>query len=194
MKLKNQDTIRQNIENRRTISVAKMTDEPIDEAIVNDILAAANFAPTHKFTEPWRFFRVEGGGRKRLAECLSSSYKKMTSEESFSERKYEKLQKAPFSAPVVLGIGMKRGESVPEWEEIAAVSCAVQNMHLMATAHGLGARWSSPALCNTADVKKFFSLGEKDKCLGFFYIGHIDGELPAAHRNSGIEDKVTLIS
>jgi nitroreductase len=57
-------TIRQNIESRRTVSVAKMTDEPIDEAIVNDILAAANFAPTHKFTEPWCFFRVEGGGRK----------------------------------------------------------------------------------------------------------------------------------
>ena len=32
---------------------------------------------------------------------------------------------------------------MPLWEEIAAVACAVQNMHLMATSLGVGAYWSS---------------------------------------------------
>lgn len=192
--MKNTALIKENIQNRRTVSVAKMSDKPVDESILAEILTAANFAPTHKFTEPWRFFRVEGGGRTRLAECLAQTYKSVTAETEFNERKYEKLKKAPFSAPVVLGIGMKRHAVIPEWEEIAAVSAAVQNMHLMAAAHGLGAKWSSPAVTSTAEVKTFFGLEKNDKFLGFFYIGHIEGELPAAHRNSEIDEKITFIS
>ena len=32
---------------------------------------------------------------------------------------------------------------MPEWEETAAVACAVQNMHLAFTAEGLAGYWSS---------------------------------------------------
>ena len=32
---------------------------------------------------------------------------------------------------------------MPEWEETAAVACAVQNMHLTLTAEGLAGYWSS---------------------------------------------------
>lgn len=32
---------------------------------------------------------------------------------------------------------------MPLWEELAAVACAVQNMHLMATSLGVAAYWSS---------------------------------------------------
>lgn len=37
----------------------------------------------------------------------------------------------------------KPGKAMPEWEETAAVSCAVQNMWLMATALGLAGYWTS---------------------------------------------------
>ena len=36
------------------------------------------------------------------------------------------------------------GERIPEWEELASVACAVQNMWLSATSYGIGAYWSSP--------------------------------------------------
>ena len=41
---------------------------------------------------------------------------------------------------LVIVIGMKRQPSgkISELDEIQAVACAVQNMHLTATAHGLG--------------------------------------------------------
>jgi nitroreductase len=35
---------------------------------------------------------------------------------------------------------------VPEWEEIAAVSMAVQNMYLTCTANNIGCYWSSPKI------------------------------------------------
>lgn len=38
---------------------------------------------------------------------------------------------------------MKRHDSVPLWEEHAAVACAVQNMWLAATAAGVSGYWTS---------------------------------------------------
>ncbi len=189
--------VRQNIINRRTVSVTQMDQtKTVSEEILSDILEAANWAPTHGYTEPWHFFRVDGSGRQRLADVLSETYKTSVSEAEFFEKKYEKLKKAPFCAPVVLGIAMKRQESekIPEIEEIAAVACAVQNMHLMAAAHGLGAKWSSPSVCYSDEVKSFFGLNTKDKFLGFFYIGHIIGEAPVGRRNSSISEKITHIT
>lgn len=38
---------------------------------------------------------------------------------------------------------MQRHHEVPEWEEVAAVACAAQNMQLVATALGVAGYWSS---------------------------------------------------
>jgi nitroreductase len=37
----------------------------------------------------------------------------------------------------------KPGKLMPLWEELAAVACAVQNMHLMAASLGVAGFWSS---------------------------------------------------
>ena len=71
---------------------------------------------------------------------------------------------------------MKRSAEkiLPEGEEIAAVSCAVQNMYLSATAYGLGAYWSTGGGVYSAEMKTFLQLEERDKCLGIFYLGCCD--------------------
>jgi hypothetical protein len=55
--------------------------------------------------------------------------------------------------PWMLAIGMKRRalpqKEMPEWEELCAVSAAVQNIYLAATAHGVaGERCALPASCD----------------------------------------------
>jgi len=42
-----------------------------------------------------------------------------------------------------IAICMQRHHEVPEWEEVAAVACAAQNMQLVATALGVAGYWSS---------------------------------------------------
>lgn len=56
-------------------------------------------------------------------------------------------------------------------EEIAAVAAAVQNMHLTATAHGVGCYWSTGGVTYDKNANSFFDLGEKDLLMGFLYIG-----------------------
>jgi nitroreductase len=149
------------------------TDEPIDQAIIEEMLENANWAPTHKKTEPWRFKVIRGAALARLAEFLSSTYKRVTPPEQFQEKKYKKLGSIPLRADSVIAICMQRDpqESLPEWEELAAVAMAVQNMWLTATAHGLGGYWSSPGVL-TKHFGEFMELAEGERCLGAFYLAH----------------------
>ncbi|MDB4662800.1 nitroreductase [Verrucomicrobiales bacterium] len=185
------------IRRRRTIKPADMQDKPVENLHLATILENANSAPTHGKTEPWRFTVFSGDGRQRVADFLPALYKKSTSEEDFRQDKFEKLGKQPLMAPVVIAICMKRQaiEKIPEIEEIEAVACAVQNMHLTASALGLAAFWSTPPIVYSDEMRIWLGLeSEKDKCLGFFYLGwpREDFEWPESTRG-GIAEKVTFI-
>ena len=129
------------IRRRRTIKPGDMGDKPVENLHLAALLENANWAPTHGMTEPWRFFVFTGDARQRLADFLQATYKKLTPEDQFRPDKYEKLGKGPLLAPVGIAIGMKRQESgkIPAIEEVEAVACAVQNMHLTASAIGMAA-------------------------------------------------------
>ena len=103
--------------------------------------------------------------------------------------KIKKLQFNPSNSGAVIAICMQRDpkESLPEWEEIASVAMAVQNMWLCCTELGIGSYWSSPGLIKYMD--EFFDLNEGEKRLGFFYMGYFDGEVIPSARTP-IADKV----
>ncbi len=161
------------IRRRRSIKPEQMSDEAVDPMIVGNILENANWAPTHGMTQPWRFKIYEEDGREKLAEALQRIYRETTPKSGFKQDKYEGIRSKIFAAPVVIVICLARQESgvIPEVEEVAAVACAVQNMHLTASAVGLAAYWSSPAFVYTDEMKAFLRLKKGDLCLGLFYLG-----------------------
>lgn len=163
--------------------------KPVDRIIIEELLENANHAPTHKLTEPWRF-RVyhSEAARRSLGALLSSYYRQNTPAELFSEEKMTKNAENPLRSAAVIAIIMQRdaAEAVPEWEEIAAVAMAVQNMWLTCAEYNLGCYWSTPA----AALKSpdFFELNPGERCLGLFYIGwHEMPPLPA--RRKAVADK-----
>ena len=111
--------------------------------------------------------------RQDLSNYLASAYKASVSEEKFSEIQQKKISEKPVQSACVIAICMQRsGEDViPEWEEIAAVSCAVQNMWLSCTAEGIGS-FGLPGLILKADA--YLGLQEGQRCLGLFYMGFSD--------------------
>jgi nitroreductase len=94
----------------------------------------------------------------------------------------------------VIAIGMKRTttKNIPEVEDIAAVACAVQNMYLSLAAYGLGGYWTTGGVTYNEKAKSFFGLGDQDKLLGFFYIGHIAVPSGTAKRRP-LEEKVSWV-
>ena len=157
---------------RRSTFPAIYNGEMVDNEVIKQILLNANQAPSHKHTEPWRFHIITGEKRYALANFFQKTYKDYTSPEAFKELKYKKLGKNPILAShiIVLGMEVDPNSGLPEWEEIAAVSCAVQNIYLSITAANLGGYWSSPGLM-IDNISQFIDIRENEKCLGFFYIG-----------------------
>ena len=186
------------IRNRRTIKPVDMDPtRPVSRELVSKLLENACWAPTHGMTEPWRFVIYSGDARKPLAATLQRLYSATTPEHQFRPDKFAKLGSLPPLAPVVILICMVRDPSgkIAEIEEIEAVACAVQNLHLSASAVGLGGFWSTPPLLETEAARTALSLAQNERCLGLFYLGWPRADLvwPEGKR-SPVESKVTWIA
>jgi nitroreductase len=123
-------------------------------------------------------------GLKRLSRDLPDFYMKHTPETKFSEAKRDRFRERPLHCSVIIFVCMECDPKgvIPEIEEVEAVACAVQNMHLTCTAYGIGGFWTTPAFIYTDDMRKYLGLAEGGKCLGIFYMGYPAGEWPQSHR------------
>lgn len=165
----------------------------IPDDIVTNILENATWAPSHGQTEPWHFVVFTGKGLKKLARFQSELYKE-SSGERFKEQTFVNLQSNPLKASHVIALCMKRdpNKKFPEVEEIAAVSCAVENIYLSVTAYGLGGYWTTGGITYNDKAKPFFGLGEDDRLLGFFYLGYVGVPSPAGKRKP-LEEKTVWV-
>lgn len=172
------------IKSRRTIYPEQFSDRKVHKEQVDLILNNAQWAPTHGNTQPWRFKVFVEEGRQVLSDFLAETYLKLTPPEAQNDLKLAKMMKRPIQASAVIAVCMERQptEKILEIEEIEAVACAIQNMHLTCTAYGLGGFWATPKLIYSQEMNEFLKIGAKDKCLGLFYIGYPAIDWPEAHR------------
>jgi nitroreductase len=166
----------------------------VPDEVIWQILENANRAPNHKQTEPWRFKVFSGEGRRYFAELQAGIYQEYAGED-YNESRYQKLLEYPMLASHVISIGMRRNENgvLPENEEMAAVACAVENMFLSVTAYGLGSYWTTAGITYFEQSKAYFDLGEKDKLMGFFFIGYVAIPYKQLSKRSPIQTKVEWI-
>jgi nitroreductase len=172
------------IKSRRTIYPKDYTDREVHREIIERVLTNASWAPTHGMTQPWRFTVFTGEARKRLSDFLGQEYTRSTPVEKFLQRKFENLTQRPLQSSVVVAIGMARDPQgkINERDELLAVACAVQNMHLTCTAYGLGAFWATGGPMTGTAMRAFLDLGPNDQALGLFYIGYSAMEWPKGYR------------
>ncbi len=146
----------------------------VPREVLLGLLADAHWAPTHGLTQPWRFNVFTGAARERLADGLLAIYDATTPVAKRDEQKRAKLAVNPRHAPVVIAVAAQvvPGGKIPEWEEIAAVSCAVQNLALSAHERGLGCYWSTPPVtCSAAFAQSLGLDPATHRMLGLVYLG-----------------------
>lgn len=186
----NTDEINRLIRERRSIYPKMYSGETVDRRVIEQMLENANWAPTHGKTEPWRFVVFSGEGIRRFADLQAEVYKvHAESNDSFDEKKFEKLRTKPLMASHIIAIIMKRSTKgkIPAVEEVEATACAVQNMYLTATAYGVGCYWSSGGMTYLDEAKAHFSLEDDDQVLGFLYVGMPEGKWPEGKRGPIME-------
>lgn len=161
------------IKERRTIKPLFYTGEIIEKTDIEDLLEAANWAPTHRLTEPWRFVIFSGDSKTKFGIDHASMYKEVKSEADFVQKNYDNLMTIANNSSHIIAIIMNRDEEerVPELEEISAVACAVQNMMLLATEKQISNIWSTGGLTYHPKMKSYLGFAEKDKVMGFLYLG-----------------------
>ena len=172
------------IRHRRTIRPQDHTSRVVHREIVERILGNATWAPTHGMTQPWRFTVFTGPARERLSTFLGETYTRETPPERFLQRKSDNITQRPLQSSVVIALGMVRDPKgkISERDELLAMACAVQNMHLTCAAYGLGGFWSTGGPMTGTAMRDLLGLGEQGQALGLFFIGYPAIEWPKSHR------------
>ena len=133
-------------------------------------------------TEPWRFVELRRNGgsitefnkiKMRVVEHTLRD--DPAALEAFRAKMAKKgKNNAKIDAMLVIccaAVPNSKGKLMPEWEEIAAVSCAVQNMHLALTSHwsdGYGGYWTSGGAAqdgwmNSSEALGFLGFGTEEQ-------------------------------
>ena len=182
------------IRHRRTVKPEQFDGTDIPAEIVNKILEAANWAPTHGHTEPWRFFVLSGDSMTefgdRILEAMSEK-----SGVPIPEVKADKLRHRLQLTSHLVVIAMKRGDNpkIPAEEEVMATACSVQNLWIAASAFGVAGYWNSGGLTYEDQLKEDFGLRPEDRLLGFFYLGNTKEPWPVGRRQRSVESKTNFI-
>ncbi len=154
-------------------SIRKFSPQKVADAVVREVLEAAQWAPSAHNAQPWRFIVLTDDSLKRnLAKTMAAAWKlKMTKDdvtlqvrESKAAASVERFARAPVLIIACLTMKDMRGytdEARQRCERDLAVQslgAAVQNMLLVAHAKGLGACWfSAPIFCKEA-VRKVLNV------------------------------------
>jgi nitroreductase len=161
---------------RERRSAARLKADPVPEALVEQVIEAATWAPNHRLTEPWRFVVLTGEARTALGKVMAQSLRERLpeAERESAGARLEKERNKPLRAPVLIAVAALPSSDprVLESEEVAAVAAAVQNMLLAAEALGLGAMWRTGDAAFDPAVKAFLDLPPEAHVVAFVYMGY----------------------
>lgn len=185
------DILTRIIQRRRSVFPVSYTGQEIPVPVIRQILESANYAPTHKLTQPWRFVVFRKEGKLKLGAELARLYKESTPPEKFLQKKYDSILEKAGQASCILTLNLElHPDKLPEWEELAALACAVQNMALTAEALHVGAYWSSPEMIS--QLGGFLGLEANEKCYGIFYMGY-HNEAPREAQRQPMAEKIKWV-
>jgi len=194
MKLRKDESIEW-IAARRSVYPRMFETGDLGEREILDLLSVAQWAPTHKLTQPWRFKVFMGGQREKLAVKQGEALVAAAGEAGSVTAKVEKMKDNAQRAAAVIAIILHRDplKAVPEFEEMCAVACAVQNIWLHAASMGLGGYWSTGGGTNHPVIRNLLDLAADDRHLGWFYLGHFSGELPPRPPRLSVEEYTEIV-
>ena len=90
---------------------------------------------------------------------------------------------------IIMCIMKRTNHKIPAIEEIAAASCAIQNILLGATALGIATLWGTGGMILHPSMKNHFQLDEADEIMGQLFLGYSDEKIEG-RRKIALTEKV----
>jgi nitroreductase len=133
------------ISKRRTIRSFKP--EPVSQEVLDEILEAATWAPSHRNTQPWEFAVLGPESRRKLLAILQKKIDERLATHEVTEPARQgllSLRDDFGGAPHMIAVTTRPPEEEADrFEFPLSAAMAIQNMALAAWARGVGVVWLS---------------------------------------------------
>lgn len=186
------------ISSRRDIRGNRFLNKKIDDKILNELLEAANNAPSVGFSQPWKFIIIEDNKkREKIYKNFQKENKKakeiFKTNEIYPNLKLEGIKESYLNIAVLYEkpkkdiLGQTTQKKVGEY----SVVCAIQNFWLMARAYGIGVGWVS--ILKPKKIKKILDITDDYKLIAYLTVGYVKEFLDEPElKKIGWEKKKTL--
>jgi nitroreductase len=172
------DVVSRVIAARRT-SLLVDRDRPVPSELIDHLCDLAAWAPCHKRTWPWCFASLTGEARRRLGEAAAEAIERAGADPA----KVDKTRTKYLRSPVVMVVGARHGDTaVRTLENRDAVSAAIENLLLGATAAGLASHWSSCPEGAEGAVRAVAGFDEAVTIVAIIYLGWPSQPAPPPER------------
>ena len=163
------------IKSRR--SIGNLVAPAPTHAQVEQAIEVALSAPDHKDLNPYRFIVLENQALNNLGTALKNA---AIAQGETDEKTLAKAENMPLRAPMIIACvtNFKSHDKVPHWEQIAASSCAVQNLLLALSAQGFATVWRTGPLANAPAIKQLFNVTADNQVIAFVYVGTAVSTMP----------------
>ncbi len=159
--------VEQAIRTRRTHKV--YGEEPVDDAVVRELIELATWAPNHHMTNPWRFRVLGPESLERL----------MAAADAGKPGSGAKLCRAP---TLIVVSAVLSGDEIEREEDLLAAGCAAYALLLGAHARGLANYWRTPAVLRSDEGRAALGLGPDEHAIALVHLGPKRQEQPAPER------------
>ena len=129
--------------------------EPVDRALLDELLDLARWAPNHHLTNPWRFRVLGPRALDRLKQAAGPDAA-------------GKLDRAPTLVAVSV---VQTGDAVGDEEDLCAAACAAYIVLLAAHGRGIAGYWRTPAVLRTPDGRAALGMGDDERAIALLHLG-----------------------
>ena len=161
--------IGQAIKRRRTIH--NFSNKRVPQEVIKRSINAANQAPCHRMTFPWRFTSL--GIHKRELLCqLQFSLK--FGEKPIDEFNSQKIKDTILNpSHLLIATQVCTDNPVQKLEDYAACACAIQNLSLSLVSDGVGCKWSTGKITTDPNTYEIAEIDPREEeIIGFIWIGY----------------------
>tara|TARA_Y100001980_G_C14502678_1_gene278518 strand:+ start:527 stop:1099 length:573 start_codon:yes stop_codon:yes gene_type:complete len=172
---------------RRTIY--RFSEKRVDPSDLDSAFEAANNAPCHKQTYPWKYYVVGRQTREMMLPTVIhlSDEKEKRKGNPVTEHSRKRAVSKIMDVPIVVAVTTKRtpDDEFREEEDYAATVCSLHNLVLSLWDRGIGSQWSTGGITRHSATYECLGIPHmKERIIGFLKIGYPDSIPKAKERNT----------
>ena len=136
-----------------------------------DAINAANYAPCHKLTFPWRFYSISSSKRNEILKLAID----IKNSQTLLNENSKKLIRDKFLNPshLIVSSQILNKDKLIQKEDYAACSCAIQNLAISLASNEVSIKWSTGEIIRSKEIYNILNIdSESQEIIGFIWVGY----------------------